>query len=104
MIPRTLTGKLRQLASSFPVLSLTGPRQSGKSTLVRSVFDTLPYVSLEDPDVRSLALADPRRFLAAYPQGAVLDEIQRVPALFSYLQSVVDQRPTTAAPYVLTGS
>ena len=104
MIPRTLTGKLRQLASSFPVLSLTGPRQSGKSTLVRSVFDTLPYVSLEDPDVRSLALADPRRFLAAYPQGAVLDEIQRVPALFSYLQSVVDQRPATAALYVLTGS
>lgn len=86
------------------MLSLTGSRQSGKSTLVRSVFDTLPYVSLEDPDVRSLALADPRRFLAAYPQGAVLDEIQRVPALFSYLQGVVDQRPTTAAPYVLTGS
>ncbi len=107
MITRALTAKLRQLGASFPVVTLTGPRQSGKSTLVRQVFDTLPYASLEDPDVRELALTDPRRFLAAYPQGAVLDEVQRVPSLFSYLQSIVDQQPTATAltaPYVLTGS
>lgn len=104
MIARFLAGKLRQLAAGFPIITLTGPRQSGKSTLVRQVFDALPYASLEDPDVRALAHADPRRFLAAYPQGAVLDEVQRVPTLFSYLQGVVDQQPPPAAPYVLTGS
>ena len=104
MIPRHLAPKLRQLAQAFPVVTLTGPRQSGKSTLVRAVFAGLPYVSLEDPDVRQLALLDPRGFLAAYPQGAVFDEVQRVPALFSYLQGVVDRQPPPAAPYVLTGS
>ena len=104
MIQRAITFKLQQLAQAFPVLMLNGPRQSGKYTLVRAVFEGLPYTSLEDPDVRELAQADPRRFLAAYPQGAVLDEVQRVPELFSYLQGIVDARPAGAAPFVLTGS
>ena len=104
MIPRHIAPHLRRLAAGFPVITLTGPRQSGKSTLVRAVFGHLPYVSLEDPDVRELARQDPRGFLAAHPQGAVFDEVQRVPDLFSYLQSVVDRQPPPAAPYVLTGS
>lgn len=104
MISRQLTPRLLQLAQAFPIITLTGPRQSGKSTLVRAVFPELPYLSLEDPDVRELARQDPRRFLAAYPQGAVFDEVQRVPDLFSYLQGIVDRPPPPAAPYVLTGS
>ena len=70
MIPRFITPKLLQLAQAFPVITLTGPRQSGKSTLVRAAFPALPYVSLEDPDVRQLARQDPRRFLAAHAQGS----------------------------------
>ena len=104
MIPRLLAPKLLQLAQGFPVLTLTGPRQSGKSTLVRAVFPQLPYLSLEDPDLRLLARQDPRRFLSLYPDGAIFDEVQRVPELFSYLQSVVDRTPAPAAPYILTGS
>ncbi len=104
MISRQLTPRLLQLAQAFPIITLTGPRQSGKSTLVRAVFPELPYLSLEDPDVRELARQDPRRFLAAYPQGAVFDEVQRMPDLFSYLQGIVDRQPPPAAPYVLTGS
>lgn len=104
MIPRLLAPKLLQLAQGFPVLTLTGPRQSGKSTLVRTVFPQLPYLSLEDPDLRLLAQQDPRRFLSLYPDGAIFDEVQRVPELFSYLQSVVDRTPSPTAPYVLTGS
>ncbi len=104
MIPRFIMPKLLQLAQALPVITLTGPRQSGKSTLVRAAFPALPYVSLEDPDMRQLARQDPRRFLAAHAQGAIFDEVQRVPELFSYLQGVVDQQPPPAAPYVLTGS
>lgn len=91
------------MAWSFPVLAVTGPRQSGKTTLVRELFADKPYVSLEDPDVRTLALDDPRGFLARYPSGAVIDEAQHAPELFSYLQTRVDE---TSAPgqFVLTGS
>ncbi len=103
MFDRHLTPKLRQLASQYPVVTLTGPRQSGKSTLVQSVFPDLPYVLLEDPDVRTLAQTDPRGFLANYPNGAIFDEVQRVPDLFSYLQGIVDRRIANR-PYILTGS
>lgn len=91
------------MARSFPVVAVTGPRQSGKTTLVRELFADKPYVSLEDPDVRTLALDDPRGFLARYPSGAVIDEAQHAPELFSYLQTRVDE---TSAPgqFVLTGS
>ena len=85
------------------VVVITGPRQSGKTTLTRASFPDKPYVSLEDPDQRDFATEDPRRFLSQYPDGAVLDEVQRVPDLFSYLQTRVDQdlRPGL---FVLSGS
>jgi len=103
MIERILGSKLRKLASQFPVVTLTGPRQSGKSTLVKSLFPDLPYLLLEDPDVRLLAQTDPRGFLANYSDGAIFDEVQQVPELFSYLQGVVDAG-NQSRPYILTGS
>lgn len=103
MIERQLTGKIKQLAQQYPVITLTGPRQSGKSTLVQTVFPELPYVLLEDPDIRTLAQDDPRGFLANYANGAILDEAQRVPELFAYLQGIVD-RQTANRPFILTGS
>lgn len=103
MIERDIQPVLARLAKQYPVLTITGPRQSGKTTLARSVFPGKPYVSLEDPDVRRFALDDPRGFLAGYPQGAILDEIQRVPELSSYLQGVVDAAPQPGR-FILTGS
>lgn len=102
MIPRTLASKLIALAQKFQVISLTGPRQSGKTTLVRSAFPALPYVSLEDPDMRQFALTDPRGFFSNYPSGAILDEIQNTPELFSYIQRLVDEQ--RQIQFVLTGS
>ena len=90
MIERTLTSKITALAQKFQVITLTGPRQSGKTTLVKAAFPTLPYVSLEEPDIRQIALTDPRGFLSNYPKGAILDEIQNTPDLFSYIQSLID--------------
>jgi len=95
--------RLIQLAKGFPVLTITGPRQSGKSTLCRMAFPSKPYANLESPDIRREAIDDPRGFLARYPEGAVLDEIQRVPELTSYLQPLVDADPTPGR-WVLTGS
>jgi len=103
LLPRDATASLRRLARGFPVVAVTGPRQSGKTTLVRATFPGKAYVSLEDPDERALALEDPRAFLGRFPRGAVLDEIQRAPALFSYLQTRVDERGS-AGQFVLTGS
>lgn len=102
-INRVLGDRLQRLAGSFPVVAVTGPRQSGKTTLVREIFAGKPYLSMEDPDVRTLALEDPRGLLARYPEGAVIDEAQHAPELFSYLQTRVDE---TSAPgqFVLTGS
>ena len=102
-IPRAAGDRLLQLAREYPVLAVTGPRQSGKTTLVRRLFEQLPYVSLEEPDVRRLATEDPRRFLASYPDGAVLDEVQRTPEILSYLQTLVDWDPRPGR-FVLTGS
>lgn len=103
MIPRALTSTIQRLAKGFPVVVLTGPRQSGKTTLVRHIFPDKPYVSLEAPDTRLFAISDPNGFLAAYPDGAILDEVQRAPELLSYIQVIVDEnrRPGT---YILTGS
>jgi predicted AAA+ superfamily ATPase len=103
LIERNATGALKKLAKEYPVVAITGPRQSGKTTLVRQVFATKPYASLEDPDQREFAGQDPRGFLAQFPKGAVLDEVQRCPALLSYLQRVVDEARTPGM-YILTGS
>lgn len=103
MIDREATTTLKQLAKGFPVVAITGPRQSGKTTLAKFVFADKPYVSLEDPDQMEFATTDPRGFLAQYPEGAILDEVQRVPLLFSYLQSIVDEKHQTGL-FILTGS
>lgn len=103
MIPRDAESTLRTLASGFPVVAVTGPRQSGKSTLVRAIFNDRPYVSLEDPDRREFATDDPRGFLGQFSQGAILDEVQRCPDLFSYIQGHVD-RKGRLGEWVLTGS
>lgn len=103
MIPRTIEKKLGELARQYPVVAVTGPRQSGKTTLVKHVFPDRTYVSLEDPDIREFARTDPRGFLSTYPEGSILDEIQRVPGLFSYLQTRVDDVGKEGL-YILTGS
>ncbi len=94
---------LAELGRFFPVVALTGPRQVGKTTLARLHFPDKPYVSLENPDVQWQVEADPRGFLARYPNGVILDEVQRAPALFSYLQQIVDE-DRTPGRFVLTGS
>jgi uncharacterized protein len=103
MIARVLETRLRAMARKFPVVTVTGPRQSGKTTLCRAVFPDKPYVSLEAPDVQEFARRDPRGFLSERRGGAVLDEIHRVPELLSYLQTMVDERPTRGR-FILTGS
>lgn len=102
-VKRQMERELRDAAAEYPVVTILGPRQSGKSTLARLVFPDKPLRRLEDPDTRLLAADDPRGFLADIPDGAVLDEIQRVPELLSYLQGTVDDddRP---GRFVLTGS
>lgn len=103
MIPRDAEKLLYELAEGYPVIGITGPRQSGKTTLAQHAFASKPYVSLENPDVRERAQADPRGFLENYAEGAVFDEAQRCPELFSYLQGLVDQEPRPGR-FVLTGS
>ena len=102
MIERTLAAKMISLAQKFQMITLTGPRQSGKTTLVRAAFPALPYISLEEPDIRQFALTDPRGFLSNYPTGAILDEIQNTPELFSYIQGIVDDNRQVS--FILTGS
>lgn len=103
MIERLLQPRVLELATRYPVLTLTGPRQSGKTTLCRMAFPELPYVSLENPSHRELAQEDPVAFFARYGDGAVIDEVQRVPEVFSYLQGLVDEDPRPGR-FVLTGS
>lgn len=103
MIPRTASITLKRLAKGFPIVALTGPRQSGKTTLAKAVFADKAYVSLENPEEREFAERDPRRFLQRFHDGAILDEVQRCPALLSWLQGFVDERGRTG-DFVLTGS
>ena len=103
MIKRLLGDKIRRLFQQFPVVTVTGPRQSGKTTLCRSVFPDMPYVSLETPDDRDFARDDPRGFLARFPKGGIIDEVQRVPQLTSYLQTLVDETGKEGM-FILTGS
>lgn len=103
MIARQAAATLHQLSLGFPVVAITGPRQSGKTTLAREGFAHLPYVNLEDPDTRDLASSDPRLFLGRFADGAVLDEVQRVPHLPSYLLGMADAAQAMGR-WVLTGS
>lgn len=102
-VPRDLEDVLRDVARRYPVVTLTGPRQSGKTTLARGVFGDLAYVSLEPLDTRDFAVEDPRGFLEEYRDGAVIDEVQRAPDLLAYLQEAVDEDPTPGR-FILTGS
>lgn len=103
MFPRQASAQLLGLAHQFKAVAVVGPRQSGKTTLVREVFASKPYATLESPDTRSFAVNDPRGFLSQFPHGAVLDEAQRAPELFSYLQEVLDASDTRGR-FILTGS
>lgn len=94
---------LQHYAKQFRAVLVVGPRQSGKTTLVRTVFPKKPYASLEDPDQRMLAETDPRAFLARFPEGAILDEVQRTPSLLNYLQAVLDATDRDGL-FILTGS
>jgi predicted AAA+ superfamily ATPase len=101
--PREAESLLRRYLRQYPVVTIIGPRQSGKTTLCRHIQPAKPYVSLENPDTARRAISDPRAFLAAFPKGAVLDEIQRAPELLSYLQEIVDNDPRPGR-FILTGS
>ncbi len=103
MIRREAEHAIHTLLRGFPIVTITGPRQSGKTTLAKAVFPDKPYASLEDPDVRLAAREDPRSFLERFPDGAVLDEVQRCPDILSYLQSIVDVDGRMGL-YILTGS
>jgi len=103
MFKRELARELRAAARRMPVVTLTGPRQSGKTTLVRSTFPRHAYVSLERPDERSRAREDPLGFLSGFRGGVILDEVQRAPELLSYVQSAVDENARPGR-YILTGS
>lgn len=103
MQPRQAEKIVRQYSHQFRTLAIVGPRQSGKTTLVKKVFSRKPYVSLEDPDERMLAASDPRAFLNRYKNGAVINEAQRVPEMFSYLQGIIDKAGKDGF-FILTGS
>lgn len=103
MITRTLESKLTELSTYYPVVVVTGPRQSGKTTLCQMAFPKKRYVSLEALDVRDFAQSDPRAFLAEYSHDVIIDEVQNVPELLSYLQEEIDADPTPGR-FLLTGS
>lgn len=103
MIRRQAAARILKLLKGFPVVTLTGPRQSGKTTLIRELLSDRPYVSLEAPSAREFARKDPAGFLHQYPDGAVLDEAQHAPELFSEIQGVVDTSGQMGR-FVLTGS
>ena len=103
MIRRDITEELNWAATEYPVVTILGPRQSGKTTLARMTFPDKLYFSLEDPDIRIAAEADPRGFLGQMEDGGILDEVQRLPALLSYLQGMVDKNRKHGR-FILTGS
>lgn len=103
MIHRDATSEIKKLARQFKAVAIIGPRQSGKTTLAKYAFPEKPYVSLENPDTRQFAIEDPRGFLHQFPNGAILDEAQRVPHLFSYLQQLLDEHNESGL-FIITGS
>ncbi|RJP78479.1 MAG: ATP-binding protein [Desulfobacteraceae bacterium] len=103
IIKRDVSEKVLQYAGQFPIITITGPRQSGKTILSRELFAEKPYVSLEDIDERLFAQNDPRGFLGRFPDGAIIDEVQRAPDIISYIQTIVDNRKKDGM-FILTGS
>jgi predicted AAA+ superfamily ATPase len=103
MITRTITPKVLELLEKFPIVAITGPRQSGKTTLSKIVKPNYKYVNLENLSDREFAKTDPMGFLQTYQNGVIIDEIQNVPSLFSYLQVVTDERNINGE-YIITGS
>lgn len=102
-IKRDIETEILEMSLQYPAVIITGPRQSGKTTTAKHLFPQLPYISLENPDQRILSLEDPRAFLNQFQEGAILDEIQRVPELLSYLQQILDEREGDKI-FILTGS
>jgi len=103
MIKREAEKQLKVLAEQFKAVAVVGPRQSGKTTLVKMIFKDKAYVNFENPDTRLFAMDDPRGFLANYPNGAIFDEAQRVPEIFSYLQQILDESDIKGM-FIITGS
>ncbi len=103
MIHRDISGKIRYLSEKFPIITVTGPRQSGKSTLLKNLFPDYRYVSLENPDMRSFAAEDPNGFIKTFDNHTIIDEAERVPSLFSYLQTHIDD-VNESGMYMLAGS
>ena len=103
MFDRSAAHCLKELSRQFPSVTIVGPRQSGKTTLAQAVFPDYAYASLEDPDVRRHAIEDPRGFLVSYPAPLIIDEVQRVPELLSYLQGILDKMEANGR-YILIGS
>lgn len=103
MIKRKLSEKLLYYAGKYPVVSITGPRQSGKTTLAKATFPDYEYITLEDIDTRNIAINDPKALLETKAKGLIIDEIQRVPELFSYIQGIVD-KTNNSGQFIITGS
>ncbi len=101
MIRRQIEEELHKAAEEYPVITIIGPRQSGKTTLSKICFPDFSYANLENPEVRSLAAGDPKNFLMLYPAPLIINEIQNVPELLSWIQIIVDQKPELKAQYIL---
>ncbi|MBW3469762.1 ATP-binding protein [Arthrospiribacter ruber] len=104
LVSRDIVSAIKRISPKYPILALTGPRQSGKTTLLKSLFPDYRYVSLENPDNRNFAESDPNGFLKEFHTHVIFDEVQRVPELFSYIQNIVDDRRGEMGIYVLSGS
>lgn len=103
IVDRIISSSINEIIGKYPIIAITGPRQSGKTTLLKSMFPDYEYVSLENPDIRSFAETDPNGFLKKYNEKIIFDEIQRAPPLFSYLQTIVDERGMMGQ-FILSGS
>jgi predicted AAA+ superfamily ATPase len=104
LVSRDIISAIRRISPKYPILALTGPRQSGKTTLLKNLFPDYRYISLENPDNRNFAESDPNGFLKEFDTHVIFDEVQRVPELFSYIQNIVDDRSGEMGIYVLSGS
>ena len=104
MIYRKAEIALKRLASQFPVIGITGPRQSGKSTLAKMAFPQKKYISFDDKSIREIAKANPKDFLLAFPDGAIIDEAQKVPEIFDAVKYYVDSHDFEPGKFILTGS